>query len=250
MTLTAPAAGATYTAPASVTLTANAADPDGTVQRVDFYADGTLVGSDATNPYAFTWVTNVVGPHTLTAVATDNVNGTTTSAPVQITVNGAAGRTNVALASNGGVAVGSSTANSGYAASAAINGDRKGVNWGAGGGWNDGTADVFPDWLEVDFNGTYAIDEIDVVTLQDNYGAPSEPTLAMTFRSYGMRDFDVQYWTGSAWQTVPGGQITGNSNVWRTVTFAAVSTSRIRILVTNALASYSRIVEVEAYSSQ
>ena len=87
-------------------LTANAADADGTVARVEFYENGTLVGSDTTSPYAFTWVTSAAGPHTLTAVATDNLNATTTSAPVHITVTGAAGRTNVALASNGGVAVG------------------------------------------------------------------------------------------------------------------------------------------------
>ena len=54
-TLTAPANGATFTAPASITLTATASDADGTVARVDFYNGTTLLGSDTTAPYAFTW---------------------------------------------------------------------------------------------------------------------------------------------------------------------------------------------------
>ena len=57
----------------------------------------------------------------------------------------------------------------------AINGDRKGTNWGAGGGWNDATAASFPDWLQVDFAGARTINEIRVFTVQDNYAAPSSP---------------------------------------------------------------------------
>ena len=41
---------------------------------------------------------------------------------------------------NGATAAASSTYGSGYPASAAINGDRKGLNWNSGGGWNDATA--------------------------------------------------------------------------------------------------------------
>ena len=85
---------------------------------------------------------------------------------------------NVALPANGGSAVGSSTFNSGFPASAVINGDRKGVGWGSGGGWNDGTLNVWPDWLEVRFNGLQTIDEVDVFTLQDTFAAPVEPTPA------------------------------------------------------------------------
>ncbi|MDQ3148304.1 MAG: Ig-like domain-containing protein [Chloroflexota bacterium] len=51
VTLTAPANGTVATAPATITLTASATDPDGTVARVDFYAGATLLGSDATAPY-------------------------------------------------------------------------------------------------------------------------------------------------------------------------------------------------------
>ena len=99
----------------------------------------------------------------------------------------------------------------------------------------------------MDFAGTKTIDEIDVFTVQDNYASPTEPTDTQTFTNYGITDFDVQYWTGSAWATVPGGAVTGNNKVWRKISFTAVATTKIRVVVNNALASYSRITELEAW---
>ena len=167
---------------------------------------------------------------------------TTTSAPVSVsvTVNGT-GAINVALASNGATALASSTYSSGYAPAGTINGDRKGLSWGAGGGWNDATSGTFPDWLEIDFNGAKTINEVDVFSVQDNYQAPSEPTPTMTFSLYGLTNFQVQYWDGAQWLTVPGGSISGNALVWRQITFAALTTSRVRIWITGALNTWSRI---------
>src|SRR5262249_23635212 len=93
---------------------------------------------------------------------------------------------NAALASNGATAIASSTFSASYPASATIDGDRKGLNWGAGGGWNDGTNGTWPDWLEGDFPSTKTVSEVDVFTLQDNFSSPSDPTLTMTFSSYGI----------------------------------------------------------------
>ncbi|MGH9346718.1 MAG: Ig-like domain-containing protein [Vicinamibacterales bacterium] len=90
VSLSAPASGATYLAPASVTIAANAADADGSVARVDFYAGSTLVGSDTTNPYSVTWSSVPAGSYSLTAVARDNAGATTRSAARTITVNGGA----------------------------------------------------------------------------------------------------------------------------------------------------------------
>jgi hypothetical protein len=160
---------------------------------------------------------------------------------------------NVALASNGGVAVASSTVNPNFPANAVNNGDRKGLNWGAGGGWNDATPNAYPDWIEIDFSSAQSINEIDVFTLQDNWSAPSTPTLTMLFTQYGVSDFQVQYWTGSTWVDVPNGNVAGNRNVWRQFTFANIATSKIRVLVNNSLSpdgvAYSRIAEIEAYAS-
>src|SRR6185436_962215 len=129
------------------------------------------------------------------------------------------------------------------------NGDRAGVNWGGGGGWNDNSAGIYPDTAQIDFNGTKTIDEIDVFTIQDNFGSPSQPTEDMTFGNYGITAFDIQYWNGSDWQTVPGGSITANNKVWTKELFAPIQTNKIRILVNNSLQSYSRIVEVEAWTT-
>src|SRR6185436_2447472 len=155
---------------------------------------------------------------------------------------------NVAAAINGSIASASSTINGLYAPSGANNGDRKGVNWGNGGGWNDATQGTQPDWLQIDFAGPQTIDEIDIFTVQDDYANPVEPALGLPFTLYGITAFQVQYWDGLSWAIVPGGDITGNNQVWRQFAFGAINTTKIRILVTGALAGYSRITEVEAYS--
>jgi len=157
-------------------------------------------------------------------------------------------RINVAGSSAGATATASSTYTSrNYTPGGAIDGDRLGINWEAGGGWNDETRGVWPDSLEVAFKGAQTISEIRVYTLQDNFRSPSEPTPGMLATQYGLIDFDVQAWNGTAWVTVPGGAIRGNDRVLRSVAFPETMTSKIRINVLNARANFSRIVEVEAF---
>ncbi len=94
VTLTSPAEGATFSAGAPVTLTANASDSDGTVTSVQFFADGVLIGDDATAPYSVAWtpVQKRDGTFTfLTALATDNFGITTLSKSVNVTVTGSGG---------------------------------------------------------------------------------------------------------------------------------------------------------------
>jgi hypothetical protein len=155
----------------------------------------------------------------------------------------------VAAAANGATAVASSSYVPAYAVAGLIDGERSGTHWGAGGGWNDATLGSWPDWAQVNFASTRSVTEIDVYTVQDNYNAPQTPTESMTFSQYGITDFDVQYWTGSAWATVPGGSITGNNLVWRKITFPALSTSAIRVVVNGSLGGYSRITEIEAWAA-
>jgi hypothetical protein len=156
--------------------------------------------------------------------------------------------TNVAARANGGVASASSAYSAGYPASALNDGDRKGVNAGAGGYWVSAGPNGFPQWVQVMFNGQKTITEIDVFTVQDAYTSPVEPTLGTTFSAYGIMDFQVMYWTGTAWATVPGGSITGNRQVWTRLTFPALTTDRILVVVTRTADAWSRIVEVEAWS--
>ena len=86
VSITAPANNASYTAPASVSITASASDADGTVSNVQFYSGSTLLGSDATSPYAFSWTNVAAGTYTITARATDNAGAVTTSTAITITV--------------------------------------------------------------------------------------------------------------------------------------------------------------------
>ncbi|MBZ0091381.1 MAG: hypothetical protein K8F27_04055, partial [Sulfuricellaceae bacterium] len=70
----------------SLVLTAQAADPDGTVAKVAFYQGQTLLGTATQPPYAFTWSNVPAGTYRFTAKATDNLGGATVSAPVPMTV--------------------------------------------------------------------------------------------------------------------------------------------------------------------
>ncbi len=87
VSLTSPTAGFNAFAPADVALSANAADSDGTITKVDFYQGTTLIGTATSAPYTYTWTNVAAGTYAITAVATDNLGVATTSTPVTITVN-------------------------------------------------------------------------------------------------------------------------------------------------------------------
>jgi subtilisin family serine protease len=89
--LATPASGAIFTAPANIILNAEAADFDGAVSRVQFYAGTQLIGTSTASPYSITWSNVSAGDYSLTAVAADNLGATTTSTPVIIKVNPANG---------------------------------------------------------------------------------------------------------------------------------------------------------------
>ncbi|HEU4710983.1 MAG TPA: discoidin domain-containing protein [Pyrinomonadaceae bacterium] len=158
-------------------------------------------------------------------------------------------RYNLALAARGSVASASNSYNAGYGPAGTNNGDRKSLNWTNGGGWND-SGPPFPDWLQIDFGSVKTIDEVDVFTLQDNYANSAEPTESMIFSLWGLTSYEVQYWNGSTWVTVPNGSLSGNNKIWRKFTFSPIVTSKIRVLTIASVDGYSRITEVEAYAPQ
>ena len=144
VSLSAPADGATYTAPATIDLTASASDSDG-IDRVEFYQGSSLLGTATASPYSYTWNNVPAGTYTLTAKAYDSLGASTVTAPVNVTVSsGGTTRVNAASQTNGGVASASSTYSAAYPAQAVNNGDRKGTNWGSGGGWADATLGSWP----------------------------------------------------------------------------------------------------------
>lgn len=161
----------------------------------------------------------------------------------------ATGRFNVALAANGAVATASSTHTCcGFSTTGAINGNYRGP-WGNGEGWNDATENVAPDWIQVDFAGSKTIDEISVFGLHDNFTVENTPTETQTFTCCGLVAFDVQYWNGSSWVTVPGGSVTGNNKVWRKFTFSPITTNKIRVTINTAPNTWSRVVEIQAFGT-
>ncbi len=83
--ITAPNPGEEFIA-GSVTVAADASDMDGSVSQVDFYANGSPIGTDASAPYSISWANVTAGNYTLTAVATDNDGLTGTSDPINISV--------------------------------------------------------------------------------------------------------------------------------------------------------------------
>ncbi len=85
--LTAPANGSTVSG--VVSITANASDNIG-VARVEFLIDGTLAGSDASAPYAYSWDTtsSANGTRNLQARALDAAGNSASSAAISVTVTG------------------------------------------------------------------------------------------------------------------------------------------------------------------
>ncbi|WP_025666400.1 Ig-like domain-containing protein, partial [Aquimarina megaterium] len=86
--ITAPANNSTFTEGDTILITANAADSDGTITKVEFYNGSTKLGEDTTSPYEYSWSSVSAGNYTLTAKATDNGNASTTSSAVSVSVNG------------------------------------------------------------------------------------------------------------------------------------------------------------------
>lgn len=104
--MTSPPDHSVYRAPVNIPLYAYASDPDGTVSNVEFYAGTSDLGSgrrlEVMTPmyvipgqpiplpppadFALTWSNAPIGNFAVTAVATDNLGASTTSAPVNISI--------------------------------------------------------------------------------------------------------------------------------------------------------------------
>ena len=87
VSLTSPANNAAFTAPATISIAANAADSDGSVAKVEFYNGSTKLGEDLTSPYIYSWANVTAGNYHITAKATDNLGAVTASGSVSVTVN-------------------------------------------------------------------------------------------------------------------------------------------------------------------
>ncbi|GAL83341.1 hypothetical protein MYP_567 [Sporocytophaga myxococcoides] len=69
-----------------VELKVNAVDADGNIVKVEYFNGTTKIGESTTTPFSFTWKNIPLGTYTITAKATDNIGGTTTSLPIQFSI--------------------------------------------------------------------------------------------------------------------------------------------------------------------
>ena len=86
VSITGPLEGSVFPAPASLVLQAGAADADGSVSRVEFFADNYKLGESTTAPFTYNWTGMAAGTYAITAKAHDNLGASTVSAPVHVTV--------------------------------------------------------------------------------------------------------------------------------------------------------------------
>jgi hypothetical protein len=99
VSIVSPTNEAVFNVPSDIELIAKATSPSGTISNVVFYAGNKLLGdgvllildppgdNGVTGPvYVLDWTNAPPGSYALTAVATDNLGASTTSAPVNITV--------------------------------------------------------------------------------------------------------------------------------------------------------------------
>jgi Big-like domain-containing protein/carboxypeptidase family protein/beta-propeller repeat-containing protein/IPT/TIG domain-containing protein len=97
VSLASPTAGAIYTAPGSVPLTANASDADGSISKVVFYAGTNQIAALTASPYNATWSNVPAGSYSITAIATDNNGLSSISTAAQINVKEPNGQPAVSL---------------------------------------------------------------------------------------------------------------------------------------------------------
>ncbi|GAA1641582.1 discoidin domain-containing protein [Catellatospora bangladeshensis] len=107
--------------------------------------------------------------------------------------------------------------------------------WGAGGSANS------QDWYEVNFGSPQTFNEVRL------YFKDSRPASA-TYRAPSA--YDVQYYNGSAWVTVPS-QVKSPSAPranYNVATFTAVSAQRVRVLATNASGAKTGLTEIKIFN--
>lgn len=69
VSVSAPSANQLFHAPASISISASAADSDGTVAQVEFFANGSPLGTATAAPFSINWANVAAGSYSLTARA-------------------------------------------------------------------------------------------------------------------------------------------------------------------------------------
>jgi hypothetical protein len=86
VTITSPAEGQEFAGGEDITIEATATDENGTIELVEFFANGDKIGEATAAPFSVTWSGAASGYYALTAVATDNDQDSGVSPAVNIVV--------------------------------------------------------------------------------------------------------------------------------------------------------------------
>jgi hypothetical protein len=100
--------------------------------------------------------------------------------------------------------------------------------------WTNSAAAQMPQWVELDFGAEREFNTVEVFTSE----------------GYPLRDFQVQYWNGTAWLAA-GERVTDNAEVQCTITFAATTATKLRLVCNRGpecQPGFARINEVEVYT--
>ena len=85
--ITSPSPDSSSAAGLATTIVASASDSDGTIESVEFFANGTRIGVATASPFQLVWSPGVAGNYSLTAKATDNGGKVTISDPISMIVD-------------------------------------------------------------------------------------------------------------------------------------------------------------------
>lgn len=85
--ITTPVTGSSVVVGNAIPISATATDSDGSISKVEFFAGSTKLGEDSNGPdYSYNWSGPTAGTYNLTAVATDELGGVSTSGAVSVSV--------------------------------------------------------------------------------------------------------------------------------------------------------------------
>lgn len=96
--------------------------------------------------------------------------------------------------------------------------------------WSSGP--VTPAWLEFDFGACHEFSRVELFTSEN----------------YPLRDYDLEFWNGSAWQAFE--TVTGNTELHNTYDFPTIATEKVRVYGKsgpNHQPNYLRVNELEIF---
>jgi len=86
VTISSPGNNGVFESPVRISITASASDPDGTIEKVEYYLGQNKIGENTEHPYTIMFESDSAGSYEITAKAFDNLNATSVSEPVRFII--------------------------------------------------------------------------------------------------------------------------------------------------------------------